>query len=159
MQGETDHRPFRFYSSFSPQTTRRSTQKWHLSHASILVLAQCQKSVLQISARHEKGFMTGKLDEHAWQVQNSVTAIKRKLKQLAEAAPQIVPLSTTSTQCIEMFEEKQLMATQGMLREDISEERQRIAQLCWRLRNIDQLAQETNEDGDANEDEQAWAEK
>ncbi|VDM78409.1 unnamed protein product, partial [Strongylus vulgaris] len=35
---------------------------------------------------------------------------------------------------MEMFEEKQLMAVQSMLRQDILEEKRRIARLCWKLR-------------------------
>ncbi|CAI2309908.1 unnamed protein product [Caenorhabditis sp. 36 PRJEB53466] len=114
----------------------------------------------KISARHERGRATGELDEHAWQVQNSITLIKRRLKQLVETTPQIVSLRTTDTRCIEMYEEKQLMATQGMLREDISEERQRIARLCWRLRDITQLTSRSNQDEEKDEtEEKAWEER
>ncbi|KAF1768223.1 hypothetical protein GCK72_000035 [Caenorhabditis remanei] len=106
----------------------------------------------KISARHERGRTTAELDEHAWQVQNSITAIKRKLKQLVDALPPVVSLDTTAdSRCIEMYEEKQLMATQGMLREDISEERQKVAKLCWQLENMKQLAKE-EEDSEDNKD-------
>ena len=56
------------------------------------------------------------------------------------------------------------MATQGMLREDISEERQKVAKLCWQLENMKQLAKEEDEDSEDNKDsddtdEQEWIER
>ncbi|EGT42303.1 hypothetical protein CAEBREN_30430 [Caenorhabditis brenneri] len=117
--------------------------------------------VQMISARHERGFTTGQLDEHAWQVQNNITAIKRRLKQLIESTPQVVPLDTSSDiRCIEMYEEKQLMATQGMLREDILEEKQRIAKLLWRLEVMGNNEEEKKDPEEAvDEDQEEWAER
>ncbi|VDL65424.1 unnamed protein product, partial [Nippostrongylus brasiliensis] len=43
---------------------------------------------------------------------------------------------------MEMFEEKQLMAVQSMLRQDILEEKRRIARLCWQLRSVDVVVKE-----------------
>uniref|UniRef100_A0A8R1HT79 Uncharacterized protein n=1 Tax=Caenorhabditis japonica TaxID=281687 RepID=A0A8R1HT79_CAEJA len=112
----------------------------------------------KISARYERGLETAEIDEHAWQVQNSITAIKRRLKQLVDTVPPVVSLETTDSRCIEMYEEKQLMATQGMLRADILEERQRVARLCWQLHNTGEDTKEmVNED--PKNDEQEWVER
>lgn len=158
---------------YTPPLEGRLVEKWleedELKTAQIHEELTKQQFLLdllhsKISARHERGRTTAELDEHAWQVQNNITAIKRRLKQLVDAAPQVVSLDTTAdSRCIEMYEEKQLMATQGMLREDVSAERQRVAELCWRLHNCKQLVNE-NEEENTNkkidfEEEQEWTER
>ncbi|RCN53035.1 hepatocellular carcinoma-associated antigen 59 [Ancylostoma caninum] len=56
---------------------------------------------------------------------------------VAEPTPSTTSPSSSDRPCIEMFEEKQLMAVQSMLRQDILEEKRRIARLCWKLRGCE----------------------
>ncbi|ETN73862.1 hypothetical protein NECAME_13371 [Necator americanus] len=52
---------------------------------------------------------------------------------VAEPTPSITRPSSAEQPCMEMFEEKQLMAVQSMLRQDLLEEKRRIARLCWKM--------------------------
>ncbi|KAK5967468.1 hypothetical protein GCK32_006100 [Trichostrongylus colubriformis] len=75
------------------------------------------------------------LDSQLWGVQTAITALKRRMKAVAEPTPSSTSPSTSDRPCVEMFEEKQLMAVQSMLRQDILDEKRRIARLCWKLRS------------------------
>uniref|UniRef100_A0A7I4XTG3 Rho-GAP domain-containing protein n=1 Tax=Haemonchus contortus TaxID=6289 RepID=A0A7I4XTG3_HAECO len=79
------------------------------------------------------------LDSRLWGVQTAITVLKRRLKAVAEPTPSSTSPSAGDSLCVEMFEEKQLMAVQSMLRQDIVDEKRRIAHLCWKLHltNID----------------------
>ncbi|VDP53068.1 unnamed protein product [Heligmosomoides polygyrus] len=59
----------------------------------------------------------------------------RNFQAVAEPTPSTTTPSSGDQPCMEMFEEKQLMAVQSMLRQDILEEKRRIARLCWKLRS------------------------
>ncbi|CAD6190842.1 unnamed protein product [Caenorhabditis auriculariae] len=89
----------------------------------------------KISARHQKRLPTRSLDEQLWQVQCAITVLKRRVKQFPEPPP-VASVTQVDPCCAEIYEEKQLMATQGMLREDLVDEQRRIALLCWKLREL-----------------------
>ncbi|WKX92600.1 hypothetical protein Q1695_010546 [Nippostrongylus brasiliensis] len=91
----------------------------------------------QITAITDAGGDASDLESQLWGVQTAITALKRRLKSVAEPTPSTSTPSAKEQPCMEMFEEKQLMAVQSMLRQDILEEKRRIARLCWQLRSVD----------------------
>ncbi|EYC24706.1 hypothetical protein Y032_0013g2064 [Ancylostoma ceylanicum] len=91
----------------------------------------------QTTAISDAGGDVSSLESQLWGVQTAITALKRRLKAVAEPTPSTTSPSSSDRPCIEMFEEKQLMAVQSMLRQDILEEKRRIARLCWKLRGCE----------------------
>ncbi|KAE9421302.1 hypothetical protein Angca_006519, partial [Angiostrongylus cantonensis] len=100
----------------------------------------------QTTAIADAGGDASALESQLWGVQTAITALKRRLKAVAEPTPSMLCMTSSDQPCIEMFEEKQLMAVQSMLRQDILEEKRRIAYLCWMLRscNMNILQAETS---------------
>ncbi|CAI4224262.1 unnamed protein product [Auanema sp. JU1783] len=70
-----------------------------------------------------------------WDVQTAITALKRRLKSVAEPIPSSQSCPLENKPFLEMYEEKQLVAVQSMLRKDIMEERKLVAILLWSFRN------------------------
>ncbi|KHJ95818.1 hypothetical protein OESDEN_04232 [Oesophagostomum dentatum] len=99
--------------------------------------ATLRKNAGETTAISDAGGDVSSLESQLWGVQTAITALKRRLKAVAEPTPSTTSPSSTDRPCIEMFEEKQLMAVQSMLRQDILEEKRRIARLCWKLRGCD----------------------
>uniref|UniRef100_A0A1I7WS35 HAUS augmin-like complex subunit 4 n=1 Tax=Heterorhabditis bacteriophora TaxID=37862 RepID=A0A1I7WS35_HETBA len=108
----------------------------------------------QISVLRDADCNASTLEGQVWRVQTAITALKRRLKVItlsvlnmmfqrdeflltmatvAEPTLSLYNSLSNSVPCCEMYEEKQLMAVHCMLRQDIINEKRRIARLCWKL--------------------------
>lgn len=92
------------------------------------------------------------LEERLWQVQTAITALKRRLKAVAEPTTASSSGQTEERACSEMFEEKQLMAIQMTLKEEIREERQKIVNLLYQLYILEQENPVENKEDEAPEE-------
>ncbi|CAI5438327.1 unnamed protein product [Caenorhabditis angaria] len=107
----------------------------------------------KIIENHDRGFETNDLDSQLWQVQNNITTLKRRVKTLNEGQSG----SCVNSRCIEIYEEKQLMATQGMLKEDIRDEKRNISEMCWKIeKNFSESEKLSEKD---QKEEEMWKEK
>ncbi|VDO25478.1 unnamed protein product [Haemonchus placei] len=85
----------------------------------------------------------GPVDSFTVTAEPKITLKSDEFKMVTKAVAEPTPSSTSPSAgdllCVEMFEEKQLMAVQSMLRQDIVDEKRRIAHLCWKLHltNVD----------------------
>ncbi|KJH44653.1 hypothetical protein DICVIV_09300 [Dictyocaulus viviparus] len=101
-------------------------------------------------------------ESQLWGVQTAITALKRRLKTVAEPTPSMPSMIANDQPCIEMFEEKQLMAVQSMLRQDILREKRCIARFCWMLRSLEMNSKEeisSHSPRADQESEEVWRER
>ncbi|CAB3408275.1 unnamed protein product [Caenorhabditis bovis] len=172
--GLTDDRLFGIY---VPPLTKDELEKWLDGSEKDEVSADAVRRELRkqefwlgllhekISSCHEKGVQTAHLDELAWQIQNGITGLKRKIKMFSDlttssiASAPITSVDHVDTRCIEIYEEKQLMATQQMLREDVAAEKKTIAGLCWKLEHSQLNSEEVEEETEEEKEEEEWKER
>ncbi|CAJ0964124.1 unnamed protein product, partial [Mesorhabditis belari] len=72
------------------------------------------------------------LEERAWSVQQTVTALRRRRRSVAEPTKNEENAESESIRGL-MLEEKQLLAVQTNLLEEIAVEKKQVAELCWSL--------------------------
>ncbi|KHN72630.1 hypothetical protein Tcan_13117, partial [Toxocara canis] len=87
----------------------------------------------QIEELREMGLPTKEKEEEMWDVQTAITLLNRKLKSLRGRRSESVETSESDGPTLEMFEEKQLLATCTALRQEIARCKADIIALDSRL--------------------------